>query len=76
MKRKILKHIIIIICTIIIVTIICGNALNIIKFVHDEIFTPEKILLFVTAQTSTSADGISSSPNTIINIATLFRFFM
>ena len=34
------------------------------------------ILLFATAQTSISAHGISSSPNTIINIATLFRFFM
>lgn len=50
MKRKILKHIIIIICTIIIVTIICGNALNIIKFVHDEIFTPEKNIFYILYQ--------------------------
>ena len=50
MKRKLFKHIIIIICTIIITTIICSNALNIIEFVHDAIFIPEKNIFYILYQ--------------------------
>lgn len=47
MKRELFKHIIIIICAIIIVAIVLSNVFNIINWIHDCIFIPEKNVFYI-----------------------------